>query len=371
MAKRRDTTNEINLHQGGTNTRKGGGSGKGTSGSQAANADGSSVSQTFGDDRKGKFHIIQHDSMEAHDTFVENQLQKSNARPANYDNWQNIIERSKRKIGDVKRFGKNGPKTIEALEKHAEFQSPEMIGKVRDKLQPIFDRIEQKDFENTVNQKKIAFNHYGLGIFSFDRAAMGLTRRKVDGVEKIVTNVRDVFAYHEKPPRSYRAIRIFLEAGATINVAGESMLYTGMAALLFAEYMIKKDYSVEINVLNGALNDSTNHRYANIIKVKRFEDSFDPNLIAVVSGDPAYFRYKGFKSIIAAYDHAGDDSPSGLGTYIGDSAIKKAINNLMRDDETGIFFGKSFSEMEAKQTVMKAIESIQKKEKYADKRQSA
>ena len=64
------------------------------------------------------------------------------------------------------------------------------------------------------------------------------------------------------------------------------------------------------------------------VRVKRFQDRLDKNQLLLISSDPRYFRYRGFKSLVALSNYFGLTIPSGLGSITAQmgTAFAKAIN---------------------------------------------
>ena len=91
------------------------------------------------------------------------------------------------------------------------------------------------------------------------------------------------------------------------------------------------------------------------VRVKRFQDRIDKNLLLLLSSDPRYFRYRGFKALIALSNYFGLDIPKGLGRL-----EKNMGNQFVRAlDAKAFVFEQSYSLDHAAREVKRIIETYQ------------
>ena len=126
-------------------------------------------------------------------------------------------------------------------------------------------------------------------------------------------------------------------AGANAHVKGNDLLYVGLACAELVEFMELRGVSVEVNVMLGT--SFNNQVTMGCVRVKRFQDKLDKNQLLLMSSDPRYFRFRGFKSLVAMSNYFGLTIPSGLGTISASmgTAFAKAIN------PKGFVFEQSYS----------------------------
>jgi len=279
-----------------------------------------------------------------------------------YKNYATPANTQRRSAGEnMRRFGQ-AEVTFEQLEKHSEYQNPQLadeIGaKFRTKLQPLLNRFE----ENSVNLRKMRYNALGLGVFSFDRASIGLMRMRTGDVQPIdlqirrmemelgqasnandltraVTTVKDVFAWFPSTPAASKTIKIYLDSGGSSNVTAQEMLYTGIGMTEVTDFFVSNGYAVEVRILIGALHGPV-VALADIA-VKRYEDSLDKNLLLTLSSDPMFYRHNGFKGLIATANASKINISDGLGS---DLEMGDTMTAIAPADETSIFFQHTYSE---------------------------
>lgn len=314
------------------------------------------------------FHSLVFESLNEFDGFVEEEISER-LNKGNMERWLGVLRSSRESLKDVTWFGSPAPGSLKELEEHKEFQRPELYKEAEEEIRKSLSEFDEEELKNLIQIKKIAYNSIGFGIFSFDRAAMGLQRIKTrSGKEKITTSVKDVYAYFLDKPMEQRAVKIYVVAGGLGTVDAKEMLYNGMGAVVLADYLSQRNYSVEINVviesvkMNG-LNSIA--AYAAIIKTKRFEDFLDRNLIAVLTSDPKYYRYKGFKGIISIYNKFGEVCPAGLGGAITKGMMEDFVREENTLDCTPFVIIANYSLEQIKENIIHLINQL--KRKYAAK----
>jgi hypothetical protein len=143
-------------------------------------------------------------------------------------------------------------------------------------------------------------------------------------------------------------------AGANANIEGDQLLYVGLACAELVEFLELRGISVEVNVLLGT--SFSNQVAMACVRVKRFQDKLDKNQLLLISSDPRYFRYRGFKSLVALSNYFGLTIPSGLGSITAQmgNAFAKAVN------PKGFVFEQSYAMESAVKEVTQIIENYKK-----------
>jgi hypothetical protein len=283
-----------------------------------------------------------------------------------------------------------------------EYKKPELISKIYNSLQHSLS-AQTKDIHKF---KKMRYNPYGLGMFSFDKAAMGMYRlkefyspsnssivekeqvdtsmqpfrflldsseviqrweQKPDGKLKIRTNSKNVYAYFPKVKKENRAAELFLCCGGSAARTADQMLYSGMSALIIAQLLEKAGVKTKISIVVGSSPDNYQDTvYAAIVPVKNYDENLDINLIALLTSDPRFFRWDGFKGIIAAYDHFKRVIPFSFGSAMTRETLIKSIEKSDYAEGKNIpanrfYFGGTYSEKEATDEISRLVSEITNK----------
>ena len=321
-------------------------------------------------DSKGKYNYLLFDSVLAFNKFVDEETQRLSVE--NNSQWETVKEGSLYYINSNSDwFGTPTPESIDALNDHRTFLGMPLLRniqpKIKDKLALYLEHLE-----NAVLPKpKMAYNDRGLGVFSFERAAMAMfknfpinTNTPIDtnvsqmNIElrnhQVQTSVKSVYAYFKDKQMSYPSLQLYIMAGANAHIKGDQLLYVGLACAELVEFMELRGISVEVNVLLGSsfLNQVT----IACIRVKRFQDKLDKNQLLLISSDPRYFRYRGFKALIALSNYFDLIIPSGLGRITADmgNGFVDTIN------PKGFVFEQSYEMDSAVKEVVQIIENYKK-----------
>ena len=276
---------------------------------------------------QGKYNYLQFDSVLSFNRFVDSQALELSTH--NSDVWEETKNSSLYNIDQGNNwFGSPIPKSLEELELHRSFLGMPLLKEIQPKIKDKLSKYLKYLAENEMPKPTMAYNDRGLGIFSFDRAAMGMY--KIQAVnnttpinstisklnielknKQIQTSVKSVYAYFEHKKSSYPTMQVYIMAGANSGVEGNNLLYVGLACVELVEFMEQRGISVEINVLIGS--HFRGQTTLCQIRVKRFQDRLDKNQLLLISSDPRYFRYRGFKALIAMADYFDYKIPYGLG----------------------------------------------------------
>jgi len=302
-------------------------------------------------------------------SFVDKQAK--NLAPNNAEVWMEVVHYSIREMENgTGWFGGPAPNSIEELEKYDCFHDVNLLEKVRPQVKKYLDRYMGLAGNEALPRPKASYNDRGLGMFSFDRAAMGLYQNydivmapPIDktatqlnlalGCPRYSTSVKKSYAYFEHRPASHPCLRLFLLAGANANIKGESLLYTGLACAELVEFLELRGVAVEVNFLLGTFLDEK--ALMAVVRLKRFEDRARKNQLLLPTS-PRYFRYRGFKALIAMADKMKWTMPSSLGS-LKDGMGKGFVQKYCPQ---GVVFEQSYSLEQAKEEVKQVIENVQK-----------
>jgi hypothetical protein len=283
-----------------------------------------------------------------------------------------------------------------------EYKRPELIEK-------IYDRVNDKistSAKDKIKARKVQYNPFGLGVFIFDRAAMGMFRlkefyspslkkvvdreevrmkkgghtlikdgspvlerweEKPDGKPKIRTTSKNVYAYFPRINKNKQAVDLFISCGGHATITAEQFLYSGISAIIVAQLLEKAHIQTRISIVIGSSPDNFNEKALGaIIPVKNYDEKLDVNLLALLTSDPRFFRYEGFKGIVALYDHFGETCPSTLGYGFNKEYLTQAIEHSTYTKTAKLapnrfYFGWTFSEHEAVEVIKEGIDELAKK----------
>lgn len=223
------------------------------------------------------------------------------------------------------------------------------------------------EFRNPIQRRKLAFNAMGLGVFSFERAAMTLHKVKTEGeqgTEKIKTDTKTVFAWFPQKSRLDYAVELFITGVSPANIAQENMLYNGLSAIILAELLIQSGIRVKINlVLVTSKGNDDLTTTGCLIPLKHYEEPLDRNSIALVSSDPRFMRYEAFKGIVCSYDFFNRKVPNAIGYPVKPDQLKTIFEQTgytqSLQSKTQLYFGGIYSEQEAIASIKRNIQLIQ------------
>ncbi|WP_240315583.1 DUF7192 family protein [Aquimarina longa] len=310
------------------------------------------------------------DSVQAFNDFVDSQAAVLNTH--NRGVLKRMNERTASRIRKSSTwYGSPNPKDVSELNDHKYFLGMELLRTIQPKIKDKLAEYIKLISDQILSKPKVAYNDRGLGVFSFDRAAMGLYRlqptRKKKPIENIIsqlqieldtsnktTAVKSVFAYFKDRKSSYPALRLYLMSGGNAKVEGDELLYVGLGCAELVEFMEVRGVAVEVNTLLGtSFNDNV---VMGVIRIKRFQDRLDKNQLLLMTSDPRYFRYRGFKSLIALSDHFGLNIPDGLGS-LKENMGKDFVKEITEKQDGYAVFEQSYSINEAVREVTQIIEN--------------
>jgi len=318
----------------------------------------------------GKYNYLFFDSVFAFNAFVDDEIR--NLSSANQSRWDFIEESTDSQLqSGTDWYGTPTPKDVKELNEHRTFLGMSLVAKIQPKIKDKLTHYLQYLNDSVLPKPKMAYNDRGLGVFSFERAAMGMYKQfSVNTLtplntsvsqmnielrnKKVQTSVKSVYAYFKDKQMSYPSLQLYIMAGANAHVKGNDLLYVGLACTELVEFMELRGVSVEVNVMLGTF--FKDQVTMGCVRVKRFQDKLDKNQLLLMSSDPRYFRFRGFKSLVAMSNYFGLTIPSGLGTISASmgSAFTKAIN------PKGFVFEQSYSMDSAVKEVSQIIINYKK-----------
>jgi hypothetical protein len=315
----------------------------------------------------GKYNYLLFDSVFALNAFVDEETK--NLSSANQSRWDFIEESTANQLRSGSDwYGTPTPKDITELNEHRTFLGMPLVEKIQPKIKDKLAQYLQYLNDSVLPKPKMAYNDRGLGVFSFERAAMAMFKQfpvdtstalntavsqmniELDN-KAIQTSVKSVYAYFQDKQQSYPSLQLYIMAGANAHVKGNDLLYVGLACAELVQFMELRGVAVEVNVMLGT--SFNNQVTMGCVRVKRFQDTLDKNQLLLLSSDPRYFRFRGFKSLVAMSNYFGLTIPSGLGTISAamGNAFAKAVN------PKGFVFEQSYSMDSAVKEISQIIEN--------------
>lgn len=289
--------------------------------------------------------------------------------------------------------------TYEELEAGVkEYVKPELLDEIYNQVQHELNPVVTQ----RLKARKMKFNSLGFGMFCFDRAAMTMFRneefyspslktkldnsevkkvakdykskkdnskvikrweQKQDGSNKIRTNTKELFAYFPEVPRDRHAVEFFISCDAPASTKADEMIYGGVSAVIMAELLIKAGIKVKINVVIGSAIESDRQKYVGcLIPIKQYDETLDRNVVALMSSDPRFMRFDGFKGVIAAFDNFNITAPAGLGYAMNARQIEILLEQSgyaqKSQAQHRYYFGGVTSEREAIRDINRTIQDI-------------
>lgn len=311
-----------------------------------------------------KISALAHESRRMFESFVEQQSQK-----ASYNNKVRLdtnLYRVETQYSDTERYGEPQAQSPKDILEHTKFLAMDKYAEIKREVSKVLRKAEQLNQINDVPKKKTEYNDLGLGVFTFSRAAMSLRKLYKDGKPvllpngkpKIVSDVRKVYAYRPVVNQEKDSVKLYILAGGSIKVKGTEMIYTGMGAIMIAEYLVENGYDVEINsiIMTGA----NSSQYGHIVKLKSYENDINVNDLLLTTASPRWFRYKGFKGIITSYDFFGKSCPDDLGFPVDFDTASVFVEQLNKDSSTGLLLKRTFSKQGVIDEVNRVLNQIKK-----------
>jgi len=242
------------------------------------------------------------------------------------------------------------------------------------------------DIKNKIKKKKLLFNDRGLGVFSFDRAAMGLKRVPVfyskkhnrnvpynevqqngnkfiytkdnsplKKSEKISSSNKKVFAYFPEIDKNEKAIDIYFSGEAPSKATPEQMIYCGIPAIIIAEMLIKAGYKVRISAIFGSKTRDKTKTLSAIVPVKDFNRPIDVNQLLIIASDATFNRTEGFLISVHLFDYFNLTCPDDLGIPIKPREMYDITNELNIFNNKTIVTGSIFSKEDVIENISNMI----------------
>jgi hypothetical protein len=310
------------------------------------------------------------DSVTSFHAFVDDQIPKLNQHNSKVfkgiNDWVSWHIRANSKM-----YGFPIPNDVEELNNHKTFRGMDLLKKIQPKIQSKLDAFLNMGDSKTIAKPKLRFNDKGVGVFSFDMASIGLFHRipivgsKESPLEQTIgklkialqignvgSSAKKVFAHFEQKKGVYTALEVYVTAGGNAKIEGDALMYVGIACSELVDYMEARGIPVAINVVIAT--SFNTQIIAGIIRLKHFEDRLDKNQLLLLTSDPRYYRYRGFKALVSLGDYYGIDLPVGLGAYF--EGMDQHIVDTITGSQ-GVSFGQSYSIEDAVKEIMRIIAS--------------
>lgn len=266
-------------------------------------------------------------------------------------------------------YGHPKPQSLEELQNHQAFLGMDRFRQLQPEIRQYMNRFLPFLREEEQRHRRLRYNARGLGVFSFDRAAMDLFRHqpiRTDspaaitqtqlgialGRTRVRTSVREVYAYFEEKPQQKKTMRLYLYIGGASELSGDQLYYTGLACTEVIRYMEARRIPSVLTVVSGTT--SLGPLCISTTVIKDAETPLDINQLLLHCSDPRYYRYQGFQHIVALHNAAGYRIEHNL----GERQPGQVKAYLLEQDPDALLFGDSHSIQEAVQEVARMIEKI-------------
>ncbi len=280
---------------------------------------------TFGDDYSGNY--VEFASVGAFHDFVsaqESQLHSGNADVLSQQKWQ-----ANRRIEQGSLwYGTPIPTSSSDLEMHGQFLAIEKVAILKDKIRKKLASYMKLLQPQVITKPTLKPNDRGLGVFSFERAAMGLYRiqptathppleglltqlRIATDTGNKATSIRSTFLHFEDQTKNAPSLELYVLAGGNAHLKGDQLVWIGLASAVLTEFMQERNIAMQIHVVLGTYFE--NSFYGASIRIKSFTEVLDINQLLLLSSDPRYFRYRGFQALITLCDYFKVHIPQTLG----------------------------------------------------------
>lgn len=313
------------------------------------------------------YNYVQFGDVLAFNSFTDSQMKKLSI--GNNVIYEELVHRTRERIESGSDwYGTPVPTGIMELDGHKKYLGMHLIGEVQSRIKEHLEKYMNYLDSETLPKRRLSYNDRGLGVFSFDRAGMSLFKmnkvnltKPIDqvisklGIElnrtALQTRIKNVYAFFENKHASYPSMRLYLLAGANAYVKGNNLLYVGLACAEVAEFLEMRNVAVEVNVMIGS--EFKGQTSFAVVRIKRFEERLDKNQLLLMSSDPRYFRYRGFKALIALANYFDLTIPETLGKVTAE--MGSDFVEAQADD--GFVFGQSYSLDSVCKEVVRIIEN--------------
>lgn len=260
-----------------------------------------------------QYHYTFFDSVSDYHDWIEEEL-----KSLSYGNRMVLNEINRSTAANIhagsRWYGTPIPRSVQELVNHTSFLGMRLAGEMREKVREYLAQYLRNLSLFEMPLPALAYNDRGIGVFSFERAAMGLYKHTpiktstplakmhsmlqvATNQQQVTTNNQKVYAAFENKETSRPGVQLYLVAGGNCDIEGNDMLYVGLGCAELICFLEARGVATEVNVLNAT--QFGKDAIVGVIRVKRFQDKLDLNQILLMSSDPRYFRYKGFLGLIA------------------------------------------------------------------------
>lgn len=244
-------------------------------------------------------------------------------------------------------------------EGYLQFSRPDLIEEARDK----FKSQLPTNLSNPIEKTRLKYNP-NIGIFSFDRALIGMRRVKEyydqetgnvveskfvqkqgeifinttngqevqqrdamreNGLPKVVSDNKNVYAFIDKIKTNRQGLDIYVNLSVAAYEKASDMIYNGLAAIMLAEQVAKIGIPSRIRLV--AMTKHEGKYWCPIMNCKNYNETIDPNNIALMLSEPRFYRYDVFRAFIHNYDAHNIDSSPGLGQIVQTDDADKVLES--------------------------------------------
>jgi hypothetical protein len=362
-------------------------------------------------------------NLQSYITFWDKKVQEAKAAGGNYGRYLDDAEDkfNQRRSIFPETLGEPLPNSYtEALERRV-FLNNTIYEDAFREIQPFLQQLEKLS-EAILPKPVIMTTDREVGIFSFDRAMMGIdatpalysiTKKKyfrlyegiavldknglhltkmfngqeyplykdvrdgselilkqleVDGTKDWGTTNKSSFLMKKNVEKPNRAIRIFILVG---NNDGLPTFWAGLAGVIVAVFLESIGYSVRITAATGVrtnnngYNDegtfTTGVRF-NTIDLKRYQDTMDSQTLLYVTADSSFFRVRCFDYFMAEQYYRRDVYNSGLGSMASERDLKEAVLTTAKaregDEKNTLYYYFGGREIDSLSSARDAIERL-------------
>lgn len=282
-------------------------------------------------------------------------------------------------------LGKPAPKTEKEVWEHERYFHMEEFKAIKAEVNRALRNAERLGQINQVSKKKLQFNDLGIGVFSFDRAAMGLRRTPdttelgreyvklqielfgpgapIDEPKRTISEVRKSFAWFPPKEATTESVKLYIICGALGTITGDQMIYNGIAPMLIAEYLVDAGMNVEVNAIINT--QEGNDICGSVFTMKPYDGELNLNDCLLVSSDPRFYRSKGFANHIQSYDHFGKAISSSLGSSQTAHTMRPFLEQHNRDEAIPVLLERVYSRQAVITEINRVLDIVKQKRNHA------
>ena len=276
-----------------------------------------------------------------------------------------------------KDFGNPLPTSVQDALSRTVFLNQKLYSDTFEEMKPLLDKLEKMS-QGIVPKEVIKPTDRDLGIFSFDRAMMGMEKvpafysekykkfylfsqvdtktgekgekiytlkndgsdvtikqLEIDGVPQYASTNKKSFLYKEKFPRPKSAIHIY--SYFNVNV-GKVTFWAGLASAIIAYFMETKGYSVRVTAVSGGrvrgIKGTPDDGYRiDLFDIKGYDEVIDSGTLLLPIADSSFFRMRVFRYIMANQWKNGDAYDGSLGQSLNPPGYPRQLQDIIEGQQ--------------------------------------